>query len=213
MFKNISEVRESLAYYGEESGQTVDFITVLAGKTLPESTQLALSSLTLNEVANMSNDDLLALDGIGKVAAERILAAIGLGKSMKAERFKGKETITSSERAKQAFNHLRGLDQEHVAVAFLDTKNQIISKKTIFIGSLNSSVIHPREIFKQAVKVSAARIMVAHNHPSGHTDPSDADLNVTRRLSEAGELMGIELLDHIIVGDTDNLSLKEAGYM
>lgn len=213
MYKSIEEIRESLAFYGDEHGQAVDFITVLTGKTLPEATQVALSKLTLNEVSNMDKSDLLALEGIGKVAAERILAAIGFGKSLKSERYVSRDAITSSEYAKQVFNHLRGLDQEHVAVAYLNTKNEIISMKTIFIGSVNSSVIHPREVFKHAVKLSAVRIMLAHNHPSGNPDPSDADLSMTQRLKEAGELMGISLLDHIIVGDSHNLSLKQEGYM
>jgi len=209
--KTIDKVREELVFYGEEAS-AVDFITVLVGKTLANSTYQALNKMTLHEVSNLSKVDLLAFEGIGQVAAERILAAINLGKSLRAERFKSLDSITSSERAKTVFNHLKGLEQEHVDVAYLDTKNQIISVKNIFKGSLNSSVAHPREIFKHAVKISAARIIIAHNHPSGNPEPSSADLSFTTRVKEAGELLGIDLLDHIIVGN-HSMSLNESGYM
>ncbi|WP_411747969.1 RadC family protein, partial [Psychrobacillus psychrotolerans] len=96
---------------------------------------------------------------------------------------------------------------------FLNVKNQILHKQTIFIGSLNASIVHPREIFREAVKRSAASIICAHNHPSGNPTPSTEDIDVTKRLFEAGQLMGIELLDHVIIGDHQFISLKEKGYM
>ena len=86
-----------------------------------------------------------------------------------------------------------------------------MQKKMIFIGGLNSAVAHPREIFREAVRFSAARVIIGHNHPSGNPEPSQADIDFTRRLMECGELMGIELLDHFIVGGEDCLSLKEYG--
>ena len=92
-------------------------------------------------------------------------------------------------------------------------KNEVLHKQTIFIGSLNSSIVHPREIFREAVKRSAASIICAHNHPSGNPAPSPEDIEVTKRLSEAGALMGIEVLDHVIIGDHQFISLKEKGYM
>ena len=96
---------------------------------------------------------------------------------------------------------------------YLNTKNEIVKKETIFIGSLNTSVAHPREIFKGAIRYSAARIIVAHNHPSGNTEPSEADYSFTRRMVDAGEMMGIEVLDHFIIGENKYLSLKEEGLM
>ena len=105
------------------------------------------------------------------------------------------------------------LQQEHFVDLFLNVKNQILHKQTIFIGSLNASIVHPREIFREAVKRSAASIICAHNHPSGNPTPSAEDVDVTKRLLEAGKLMGIELLDHVIIGDHQFISLKEKGYM
>ena len=102
--------------------------------------------------------------------------------------------------------------QEKVRVVSLNTKNDIIAIDTIFIGSLNSSVAHPREIYKKAIEHSAARIIITHNHPSGDTEPSSADLSFTTRVVEAGEVIGIECVDHIITGDT-YLSMREHGLM
>ena len=102
--------------------------------------------------------------------------------------------------------------QEEVLVLSLNTKNEVISIDRVFKGSLNTSVAHPREIFKTAISHSAARIILAHNHPSGDTDPSEADLSLTRRVVESGELLGIECLDHFIIG-RDYLSLREHGLM
>jgi len=95
----------------------------------------------------------------------------------------------------------------------MNVKNQVLHKQTIFIGSLNASIVHPREIFREAVKRSAASIICAHNHPSGNPSPSPEDIEVTKRIQEAGQIMGIELLDHVIIGDHQFISLKEKGYM
>ncbi|OXS67536.1 DNA repair protein RadC [Lysinibacillus sp. KCTC 33748] len=99
-----------------------------------------------------------------------------------------------------------------LVVLFLNVKNQIIHRKTIFIGSLNASIVHPREIYREAVKRSAASIICAHNHPSGVPTPSDEDIEVTRRILEAGYIIGIDLIDHLIIGDHQFISLKEKGY-
>ncbi|PLR85734.1 RadC family protein [Bacillus sp. V33-4] len=108
---------------------------------------------------------------------------------------------------------LEDKDREHFIVASLDTKNQPVSVNVCHIGSLNASIVHPREIMKSAILSNAASIIVGHNHPSGLTEPSKEDIEVTKRLVEAGKLMGIELLDHIIVGDNRYTSLKEKGYI
>lgn len=107
---------------------------------------------------------------------------------------------------------LEGLTQEHFVVMSLNTKLEVISVKTVFIGSLNTAVVHPREVFKEGLKHSASSIMVFHNHPSGDPTPSKEDINVTKRLIDCGKIMGIELIDHIVVGDNRYVSLKEKGY-
>ncbi len=104
-------------------------------------------------------------------------------------------------------------DREHFIVASLDTKNQPVSINVCHIGSLNASIVHPREVMKSAILSNAASIIVGHNHPSGLPEPSREDIEVTKRLAEAGKIIGIDVLDHIIVGDESFISLKEKGYI
>ncbi len=104
-------------------------------------------------------------------------------------------------------------DREHCILITLDTKNQINKIHTVSIGSLNASIVHPREVFKLAVKTNAASIIISHNHPSGNTIESKEDIEITERLKEAGKILGIELLDHIIVGEDSYRSLREQGYI
>jgi DNA repair protein RadC len=104
---------------------------------------------------------------------------------------------------------LRRLRREHFIGLYLNTRNRLLVRETISIGSLNASIVHPREVFEPALRQGAASLIVVHNHPSGETDPSEDDLAITRRLSEAGEILGVPLLDHVIVGGNGYTSLKE----
>lgn len=106
-------------------------------------------------------------------------------------------------------DYLKGADREYLVLLSLDMKNNINSINTVSIGSLNSSIVHPREIFKTAILSNAASIILIHNHPSGDTTPSKEDINITYRIKESGKILGIELLDHVILGDNSYSSLKE----
>ena len=108
---------------------------------------------------------------------------------------------------------LEGLDREQFIIACLNTKNEPTNITVVSVGSLNKAIVHPREIFKTAILSNAATIMAFHNHPSGETTPSQQDIQLTNRLYEAGELIGIKLLDHLIIGDGTFTSLKEKGYL
>ena len=108
---------------------------------------------------------------------------------------------------------VRDNKREHFVVFYLDTRNQIIKREVISVGTLNASLIHPREVFEPAIRYSTAQIIIAHNHPSGITDPSEIDKEVTKRLVEAGKLLGIEVLDHIIVSKNSYNSLKDIGIL
>ena len=109
---------------------------------------------------------------------------------------------------------LRGLDREHFWALALSTKNRLLRMVEVSVGSLNTSIVHPRELFKDAVRVSAASIVVVHNHPSGDPTPSSADLQLTRRLARAGEVLGIEVLDHVVIGDGGaHTSLRDMGVL
>lgn len=109
--------------------------------------------------------------------------------------------------------YLNGADREHLVLLTLNIKNVIINISTVSIGSLNSSIVHPREVFKPAILSNAAAIIMAHNHPSGDVTPSKEDINITHRIKEGGKLLGIQLLDHIIIGDYTYTSLKEKGIL
>lgn len=110
-----------------------------------------------------------------------------------------------------ATKFLEGVDREYLIVLNLNTKNRVTSLNTVSMGSLNSSIVHPREVFKPAILGNAASIIIAHNHPSGDPNPSKEDISITNRLKECGKLLGIELLDHIIVGENTYISFKEEG--
>lgn len=126
----------------------------------------------------------------------------------------GTRRITSADTAAKLFlDYLEGVDREHFVVICLNTKNEPTNITTSHIGSLNSSIVHPREVFKTAVLSNAASIIVAHNHPSSDVSPSQEDIDVTKRLQEAGKILGIQLLDHLILGDGTFCSLKEKGYI
>ena len=108
---------------------------------------------------------------------------------------------------------LEGLDREQFIIACLNTKNEPTNISVVAVGTLNKAIVHPREVFKTAILSNAASIMAFHNHPSGETTPSQQDIQLTNRLYEAGELLGIKLLDHLIIGDGTFTSLKEKGYL
>jgi DNA repair protein RadC len=133
---------------------------------------------------------------------------------MKNFRSDQKYKITSpADAAELVMEDMRYLKKEHLKVIFLNTKNYVIDIKDLSIGSLNASVVHPREIYSEAIRKSCSSIIICHNHPSGDPSESQEDINITRRLYEVGKLVGIELLDHVIIGDGNFISLKEKGIL
>src|SRR5690606_9894636 len=156
----------------------------------------------LHELKHATLEEIISIKGIGEAKAVQLLAAIELGRRLSQKQVDSRFTIRSpKDAADYLIPEMSSLRQEHFVVLFLNVKNQILHKQTIFIGSLNSSIVHPREIFREAVKRSAASIICAHNHPSGVPTPSPEDIEVTKRLLEAGFIIGIELIDHVIIGD------------
>lgn len=164
------------------------------------------------ELLDITEEELMNIKGIGKVKANQIMAALKLARMNPCpieERF----TIRSPQDAYDYLKDMQYLTQEHFVVLGLNVKNEIIFRETVFIGSLNSSIVHPRETFKHLIRRSCASAIVGHNHPSGNPAPSPEDLQVTKRLVEVGSIVGIEVLDHIIIGFEKYVSLKEKGYM
>lgn len=210
--------RERLMKYGEEALATHELLAILlrTGTKNYNVIQLAMLLIsqfeTLYEFKSASYQDLMKVPGIGQVKAVEIKAAIEFGSRVSSSVQVKYGTFQSTEQAGHyIMQTLKDKQQEHVLVCYLNTKNQVIKNKVIFIGGLNMSVAHPREIFREAVRYSAARIIVGHNHPSGNPEPSTADIRFTERLIEAGLIIGIEVLDHIVVGNETYISLKEYG--
>src|SRR5699024_8141876 len=166
----------------------------------------------LNMHQDATSEELIAIKGRGKAKGVVVLAATELGKRM--HRYKPYAPYvvkTPEDGAHFVMEDMRHLKQEHFVVLFLDTKNQIFHRETVFIGSLNSSVVHPSEVYREAVTPLAASIICVHDHPASDTAPSQEDIHVTKRLAEAGKFIRIHLLDHVIICDRKFVFLEEKG--
>jgi len=164
---------------------------------------------SLQAIADASIEELKLIYGVGDVMAEIVSVAFELGRRSlrkNSEPVNISEPLTVYQLLK---DEMIGLKQEHLKVLPLTTKNDVIKVETVFIGTLNNSIVHPREIFKTAIRASAAGIIIAHNHPSGDATPSSDDISVTKQIGQVAEVVQIPLLDHVIIGDNNYVSLKE----
>lgn len=209
--------REKLLNYGARSLSNSELIAIIIrmGSREFSAIDLANKLLTIKEeglpyLANASIEEMTSVKGIGECKAAQVLAAIELGRRTVLENLKEKKKITSPLDVVEFFMaEMEHLKKEHFKIVMLDTKNQIIATEEVSVGNLNSSIVHPREVYKEAIKRSSASIILVHNHPSGDPTPSKEDINITRRLVECGELLGIRVLDHVIIGKKRHISLKE----
>ena len=173
---------------------------------------LAADSAGITSLRESSAQELMNISGIGRAKAARILAAVELGKRIAARPvWSGLAIQNDEDVAAILMEEMRCLKKETFKTVLLSSKGGVISIETISIGELNSTVVHPREVFGAAVKKSAAAIALVHNHPSGDPRPSGEDLATTERLAKCGELLGIRVVDHIIIGDGRYISLRAMG--
>jgi DNA repair protein RadC len=212
--------RERLAAYGPQALTTAELLAILIRVGNAQRSAVSLGEHLLahfgnvREVACAPVEALAKVHGIGPAKAAQIKAAIEFGSRVSLFSGDARPTIQGpTDVSNLLMPDLRYAKKETLKSLLLTTKNQVIAVKTISIGDLSSSIVHPREVYQDAVIASAASIIIAHNHPSGDPTPSAEDVSVTRRLREAGEILGIELLDHIIIGDGTFVSLKERGKM
>lgn len=212
--------RERLIQSGAASLSNQELLAILlrtgtkAESVLQLSNRLLTSFDGLNLLKDASLEEITKTKGIGLAKAVQIMAAVELGRRIGNLAFDDRYSIRSPEDgANYVMNDMRFLAQEHFVCLYLNTKNQVLHKQTIFIGSLNASIVHPREVFKEAFRRSAASIICVHNHPSGDPTPSREDIEVTKRLVECGRIIGIDILDHLIIGEKKFISLKEKGYL
>jgi DNA repair protein RadC len=160
-------------------------------------------------------EELVALSGVGPAGAARLLACLELARRASAWPAAERPVVSTPEDVvRLCATQLRGLDREHFWALVLSTKNRLLRMVEVSVGSLNASIVHPRELFKEAVRLSGASLVVVHNHPSGDPTPSGADIQLTRRLAKAGDVLGIELLDHVVIGDGGaHASLRHLGVL
>lgn len=193
-----------------------DLISVLIGDTEPNRANLILAEHPVPDALwRVCGDDLIALEGVGPVTAARLLACLEMSRRAASWRSSCRPTVSTPEDVVElCAAQFRGLDREHFWSLALNTKNRLLRMVEVSIGSLNASIVHPRELFKDAVRASAASVVIVHNHPSGDPTPSGADIQLTRRLVKAGDVLGIEVLDHVVIGDGgDHASLRDLGLM
>lgn len=210
--------RERLMAYGPGALSTAELVAILVRIGLPGISAVSLAQQLLRECNGLpglhraSAQEIATFPGFGPAKATQLKAALELGRRLQLETAGERYQIKSpSDAAAILMPDMAFLEQEHLRLILLDTKNFVISSPTVYKGSLNSSVVRVGELFREAIKVNAASLIVAHNHPSGDPSPSPEDIRVTREIVQAGKLLDIEVLDHLVIGQQRFVSLKERG--
>ncbi len=212
--------RERLLRVGPEALSSVELVSIILRTGTKGKGVLALASSVMKSygglrgIASASTQDLAGEEGIGPAKAVQLKAAIELGK--RAVTLEPTDLVQVSgpgDVAGLLMGEMRYLDKEHFKVVLLNSKHRVIDIVTVSVGCLDSSLVHPREVFRECLRRNSARVIMVHNHPSGDPTPSQDDIAITRRLSSSGLILGIEVLDHVIVGDNRYSSLRELGLM
>ncbi len=206
--------REKLKERGAEALSDVELLALLLGSGIPGKDVMQLAKQVAELLAQAGSalnfEQLSKVGGIGIAKASQILASFELARR---HLLKNSVKIKTAKDALPYLSDIADKQQEHFVCLTLNGAHELIEKRTITVGLLNSSPIHPREVFADAITDRAASVILAHNHPSGNLTPSDADLKITAKLMQAGELLGIRVLDHLIVSRRNYLSFREHGMM
>jgi DNA repair protein RadC len=207
--------RERLLKHNASALSNSELLAIILGIGTREKNVLELSKeiLSIHDLEKLSDESVASIKkipGIGLAKACQIVACFELGRRVTSYTKETMPLVTCPEDVCRILAaKLRLQKKEHLIGLFLDTRKRLIKEETIFIGTLDSSIIHPREILKAAIKESAAAIIIVHNHPSGDSRPSDEDIEITRQITKAAELVGIPLLDHVIIGENNYTSLRD----
>jgi len=208
----VERPREKLIQYGPEKLSNSELLAILLrsgkkGENVIELANKILKRFSKDELPSLAFNDLKDYPGLGPAKACEIIACFELGKRLLKD--KKTEIYLKPKEIWEELKDLRDHKKEHFVIFYLDSRNQEIKREIISVGSLNANLVHPREVFEPAVRHLAAQIVLAHNHPSGDPEPSEDDLEITKRLTESGKILGIEVIDHIIITKTGFISFKE----
>jgi len=208
--------RERLVKLGADALSTGELLALILRTGTRKENALAMAArmlniYTLKDIASRRIVQLMKIRGIGLAKACQLVACFELGKRASVQQDERIEISSSGDAINLLQPDMENLDKEHFIILILNTRNRLIKKENIFIGTLDNSIIHPREVFKPAIIESAASIILAHNHPSGDPAPSNEDIEVTKKLRDAGKIIGIDVLDHVIIGNGRSYSLLDNG--
>ena len=208
----VDRPREKLEKYGPERLSDSELLAILLRTGSQGINVVELSSKILRKFSGVgltkaSVRDLKNTFGLGSAKASEIVACFELGRRLLQN--KKSVLLLSPQDVWNELKDIRDHKKEHFVIFFLDSRNQEIKREIVSIGSLNTNLVHPREVFEPAIKYLASHVIVAHNHPSGNTEPSEEDISITKRLIESGKLLGIEVIDHVIVSKQEFFSFKE----
>jgi DNA repair protein RadC len=210
--------RERLQYYGASALSNAELLAILLRIGSPGENVVTLSTRLLRDFGGLAGldkagfGDLKQVKGISTAKIAQLKAALELGRRLLISSPDARPQITCpTDAANLLMLEMGSLEQEHLRTILLDTKNRVLESPTVYQGNVNSSIIRISEVFRQAIRANATALIVAHNHPSGDPTPSPEDVQVTRSIVEAGDLLGVEVLDHLVIGHQRFVSLKERG--
>ncbi len=211
--------RERLIKYGVDALSAQEILALILGRGISGESVTVTSQRLLSKFGNLKGiadatiEELSQIRGIGPAKASQIKAAFELANRLKDSNDSEKKPVvkTPEDVVNLIQKKLKGKKKEYFLVICLDTRGKLIKTSEVSVGSLDSSIVHPREVFKEAITATAASVIFVHNHPSGEPEPSEDDINLTKRLADSGNILGIDVLDHIIVVDNDFKSLKRLG--
>jgi len=210
--------RERLLARGPSALATAELLAIVLGTGVKDENVVRVSQRLLSTFGNLSGlaqasvGELMAARGLGPAKAAQLKAALELGRRLLVEGPEQRPQVRSpADAANLLMSEMSLLEQEHLRVMMLDTKNRVLGTPTVYVGSLNTSLIRVGELFREAIRYNCASVIVAHNHPSGDPTPSPEDVAVTRQIAAAGKLLDVDVLDHLIIGRQRFVSLKERG--
>ncbi|MGI6611257.1 MAG: RadC family protein [Limnochordia bacterium] len=214
----VERPRERLLAHGPQALSSRELLALVLNTGIAERSSLDLADemlvrwRDLRKLADASVEEIAQIRGVGPAKAVRLLAALELGRRLLLQTGEQRPQIRcAADVAALSLAKMRDLPREEFVAFLLDTKHRVIEAKTISVGHLSASLVHPRELFREGVRRSAAAMILAHNHPSGDPEPSNEDVRLTHRLQQAGKLLGITVLDHVVIGDNRYVSLRERG--